>query len=190
MKKTKEELVNDCLKLCKENSPKDVIFFNIGIVKAKSLGAFYKANLFVITVGTLLMDIKLQEARKAGIIEKHVEMSIEFAKVFLKNYSITEEEFNQIICCIREHHLIEHTSLEAEIVSNADCYRFLYPISVFSYLKILLERGLNVHEALQQVKNKVDEKYHLLTLSKAIEELTDSYHSFEILLRNIDEDYV
>ena len=112
----------------------------------------------------------------------HVLMASEFSSKFLKDYDITEEEFNKIINCIEAHHgKIPFKCIEAEIVANADCYRFIHPLGAFSYLGILANRSNDTIQNIKQLEFKQKEKYNILSLEKAKEELYSYYDHFSKL---------
>ena len=106
-------------------------------------------------------------------------MSSEFSSKFLKNYDITKNEFDKIINCIEAHHGKKaFDCIEAEIVANADCYRFIHPLGAFSYLGILFNRSDDTIQNIKQLEFKQKEKYNMLSLEKAKEELYSYYDYF------------
>lgn len=180
--KTKKQLLTDAIELAKENTPPSPTFFNIAFEKANMLADEYAADKDIITIGLSLMDIKIPEAKKKGNLPEHVAMSSEFSKKFLKDYNITEEEFNKIINCIEAHHAqIPFKCIEAEIVANADCYRFIHPLGAFSYIGILAKRSDDINANIKQLENKQKEKYNILSLEKAKKELSVYYKYFSQL---------
>lgn len=180
--KSKQQLIKDSIEISKQNAPSSQVFFDIAFEKANILSEEYKADKDIVLVGLSLMDIKLQEAKKKGDISKHVLMASEFSSKFLKDYDITEEEFNKIINCIEAHHgKIPFKCIEAEIVANADCYRFIYPLGAFSYLEILANRSNDTIQNIKQLEFKQKEKYNMLSLEKAKEELYSYYDHFSKL---------
>lgn len=180
--KSKQQLLKDALELAKQNSPNSKGFFDIAFEKAEMLSEIYNADKDIITVGLSLMDIKIQEAKKKGNISEHVSMASDFAKEFLKDYDITENELDKIINCIEAHHgKIPYTCTEAEIVANADCYRFIHPKGAFSYMGILINRSDDINDNMKQLETKQKEKYKIISLEKVKEELEDYYNYFQKL---------
>ncbi len=132
------------------------------------------------------MDIKLSDAIKGGRQQEHVNMSYEFAKEFLKDYDITEEELDKIMNCIEAHHGgVPFTCIEAEVCANADCYRFIHPIGVFTFAGVLTKNGDNLEEQINQLKYKLEEKHKILSLNKAKEELEEYYQMFSKLFNDV-----
>lgn len=180
--KSKEQLIKDSIEIAKQNAPSSQVFFDIAFEKAYMLAEEYNADKDIVLIGLSLMDIKLQEAKKKGDISKHVLMASEFSSKFLKDYDITKEEFNKIINCIEAHHgKISFDCIESEIVANADCYRFIHPLGAFSYLGILANRSNDTIQNIKQLEFKQKEKYNMLSLEKAKEELYNYYDYFSKL---------
>ena len=177
--KSREQLLEDAYRLSEENMPTCSQHIHIAYQKGEELCYIYHANSFIVLAGLYLMDVKLNEARKIGDRSKHVAMASSFAKKFLKNYNITEDETQQIIHCIEAHHgTIPFLSKEAEICANADCYRFIHPLGVFSYIGFLSQKLDLVEDRIKKVCLKMEEKYQILSLDKAREELEEYYRIF------------
>ena len=145
----------------------------------------HDANVDLVLIGILLMDIKLSEAIKMNKRPEHTKMSSDFAKEFLKDYDLTDEERKIIINSIEAHHgKVPFESIEAEVCANADCYRFIHPLGVFTTAEMLAKRDLPFQEQIKKLKEKLDEKYNILSLPKAKEELLEYY---EIYSKHFDE---
>lgn len=181
----KKKLYIELLEIANNNVPPFKNHLDISIDKGKMLAKEYNANLEIVQFGILLMDIKLTEARKNNIASEHVKMSSEFAKEFLKKSDFSDEEKEKIINCVEAHHgNIPFTCIEAEICANADCYRFIHPMGVFTYATSLAKRTDDFLEIIKGLKNKLDEKKKILSLPKAKMEL-DSY--YDIYSKQFDE---
>ena len=153
----------------------------IGIELAKKLNA----DVDIVKIGLYLMDCKVLQAQKEGIIEKHVEMSVEATKEILKDYDISEEIKNNIINCVEAHHgTKEYISIEAEICANADCYKFIHPKGVFTYASMLGRRFNDINKELEQLEYKLDEKYNVISLEIVKEELEEYYYQFKNMIKN------
>ena len=179
--KSKKQLVYDALQIAKENvALPEILYFSLE--KGEYLAILYQADQDIVKIAICFMDIKLQEAKKQGDIKNHVKMASSFAKKFLKEYDITNEEYNKIINSIEAHHgKVPYTCIESEICANADCYIFIHPRGVFSYLNLLAKRNMSLQEQIEQLKNKLEEKYTILTLDYAKKEL-EKYHQMFLLL--------
>lgn len=149
-----------------------------GLLLAKEL----KANDKVVLLGTLLMDCMLGPAFKAGKMQEHVSMSVSKTdEILSKNSNITEKEKANILKCVEQHHgAKKFFSLEAEICSNADCYRFA---SVTGFLgSLAYGPNLPFEQRIKLLNDKADEKWHLITLETVKKELALQYQSIKQLL--------
>lgn len=152
--------------------------YNIANQKAEELAVALGANVDLAKCGTALMDIKLGEAFKTGVQPKHVQMSAEYAKEILEKLQVDAKTTDILLNCILAHHgQIPYKSLEAEIVANADAYRFISERGVFTTYKFALDMGKNHNEALDFVQFKLDEKFKSLSLDLAKAELTELYYT-------------
>lgn len=175
----KEKLLEDVLNIAKENvAMPEILDFSIN--KGVELADYYQVDKKIVSISICFMDIKLKEAKQKGKIEEHITLAVEFAKKFLKEYDLTAEEVDKIINGIEAHHgKVPFRYKEAEVVSNADCYIFIHPLGVFQYINLLAKRGESIKSQVEQLKGKLEEKYQLLTLDKAKEELEEYYQMFQ-----------
>lgn len=182
--KSKRQLVQDSFKLTNETIPTSKEHIYIAFEKGKYLAKYYNADEDIILISLYLMDYKLKEARKLGKKQEHVNMAVEFTKKLLNDYNLTKEEKEKIINCIEAHHgKVPFKCIEAEICANADCYRFLSPTGVFAYICFLATKLNNLEEILSKVMEKMNEKYKILSLDKAKEDLEESYQIFTKLIK-------
>ena len=138
----------------------------------------------VVLLGTMLMDCKLGECIKEGKLKEHVQRSSQAGKKLLEEYNVDQETIRKVLNCIEAHHKdVPFTCKEAEIVANADCYRFLTPRGIFAYIKMLEKRYASLDEALHQVELKMDEKWNILSLPLCKKELEKNYKMFKQLIK-------
>ncbi len=152
------------------------ISLDAGIRLAKKYGA--DENL--VKIGISLMDCKLPEASHLGTPKQHISMSSNATKEFLKEAYLDPNTKENIIKCVEQHHGAEKFfSLEAEIVANSDCYRFIHPKGVLYYSSMLGRRFHNFDKELEQLNFKLNEKHNILSLDFAKEELEPYYEFFQ-----------
>ncbi|MDE7406416.1 MAG: hypothetical protein K2M89_06055 [Clostridiales bacterium] len=142
----------------------------------------------LVRAGVALMDIKLGQCAKEGRQPEHVKASAEYAAKLLANMDIDHNTTKLLINCVEAHHgKVPFESLEAEIVANADCYRFIHPRGVMSFYATVLKRGNEHDAALKAVKAKLDEKKGILSLDAAKKDLENYYNWFnDILVNGLD----
>lgn len=181
----RKELYKELLEIAKEKGAPPKNFLAISKTKAEMLAKEYNANLEIVQFGVLLMDIQIGEAQKNNCVSEHVRMSSDFAKEFLKKSDFNEEEKEKIINCVEAHHgQVPFACIEAEICANADCYRFIHPLGVFTFEAMMAKRTDDFLEQIKALKFKLNEKKNILSLPKAKMEL-DSF--YEIYSKQFDE---
>jgi hypothetical protein len=85
---------------------------------------------------------------------------------------------------VEAHHgQVPYTCIEAEICANADCYRFISPKGVLSYLTVLGKRHDDFTICLNEVEKKLDEKYSILSLDLCKQELEPWYQTFKTAIQ-------
>lgn len=176
--KTRQQLIEDIKKLAIENvsEPKLLEF---SLKKGQELADYYNANQDIVHIGLCMMDIKLKEALALNKQSEHIKMAVDFAKDFLKEYDISDNEKEKIYNCIEAHHnKVPFKCTEAEICANADCYIFIHPIGIFTYMELLIKREKSLEERTIQLRNKLEEKHQIISLDKVKEELEDNYQMF------------
>jgi len=163
--------------------------YNLSMQKGLKIARKLNADENLIIAGVALMDIKLgYAAKELNEQAAHVKYCVEFAEALLKKFEVAEPYYSVLINCVAAHHKVKaedynpFESIEAEIVANADCYRFIHPRGVMSFHATAVKRGLDHDKALALVESKLDEKYSILTLTEAKQELEPYYKAFKAIL--------
>jgi len=157
--------------------------FEISLKKGVELANKLSADVNIVILGVMLMDLKIGECLVANKLSEHIGRSAEAAKLFLQTFKLEKEVFDKIIGCITSHHGAKpYPSLEAEICANADCYRFLSPAGALNYIAMLGKRGVEYEEILKQLEAKMDEKYGIISLDICKKECAEFYREFKDLL--------
>jgi len=166
--------------ITKYHSP-SLLHFHLSQKKGRELAENLHARIDLVSLGTTLMDIKLGEALHSNQLDQHVKISLDFTKQLLEPAKeLTREEKAILYNCVSAHHgQIPHNSQESEIVTNADCYRFIHPTGVFEYLRILsLRQPKDYAFIITQAKNKLVEKWSLVSLPIVKKDLKPYYNTF------------
>lgn len=158
--------------------------YDFALEKGIMLAQKYNADVDVVKIAIAMMDSKIPEASFLKTPAAHKDMAVEATKKFLEDAdALTEKQKENIIKCVEEHHGAEKFySIESEVVCNADCYKFIHPKGVFSYLSILARRVNNFSEELAQLEKKMNEKHNLISLPSVKEELEPYYKKYSMLL--------
>ncbi len=161
------------------------IHLEISINKWIKLAKKLSVDKDLIKIWVCLMDIKLWQAFKENRVKEHIKMSALEAKKFLWNYEIEKEIFDKIIEAVEWHHWKKKfNNLEAEIVANADCYRFLSSKWIFHFITVLWKRFDNFIDILNWVEAKMDEKIDIVSLDIVKNELEPIYKNMKKYLND------
>ena len=187
-----EEIVAEAEKLALQEIEKydwpTPVFFEVSNIKGLELAKKLSADIFIVQIGTRLMDFKLGQALQEKRQNEHVKMSAEAAEEFLNRYKIDEKIKIKIINCIEAHHKeVPYMCKEAEIVANADCYRFLTARGFFSAVIGYAKMGLGFDDALNRIEGKVDEKAAIVSLDIVRKELDPFYLQIKKFIREARE---
>ncbi|MEW6617153.1 MAG: hypothetical protein AB1333_01910 [Patescibacteria group bacterium] len=157
---------------------------NLSNREGQKIAGMLNANREIVMLGTLFMDCALGEALQQGKLKEHVKMSVDKAEKILNEFSeITEVERKNIMNCIKEHHGTDKfSSLESEIVCNADCYRFISVEGVIGGIKNF--RDIEVNDLVVLWLEKADEKWNALSLDICRKELEPQYRVIKQFLEN------
>lgn len=151
-----------------------------GVELAEKLGA----DIFIVQLGTRLMDVMLGEALAQDKLSEHVRMSAEAARDFLTKIGLEETVIEKVVNCVEGHHRqIPWSCSEAEIVANADCYRFLLVRNWLAYFMLMGTRSSNVEETLLQGEKKLEEKWGILSLDICKQELEPEYRLIKQVIK-------
>ncbi len=182
------ELVDAALKFAREQIDQYGLppqhFLNLSIEKGKEIAKLLQADENAVVVGLYLKDCKLGEAYSSNRAQEHVAMGVEASKIFLQPFNLNQKTIDTLLNCVAAHHgAVPYTSLEAEIVANADCYPFIHPIGVIYYIGMLGKRGLNHNEIIDGVEAKLEEKHAIMSLPYVKKQLEPHYQILKKLFQ-------
>ncbi len=161
-------------------NPDMEFLYDISLDAGVRLAKKYGADENIVKIGISLMDCKLPEASYLGTPKQHISMSSDATKEILKETVLDANTKENIIKCVEQHHGSERFfSLEAEVVANSDCYKFIHPKGVLYYSSMLGRRFHNFDKELEQLNFKLNEKHNILSLDFAKEELEPYYEIFQ-----------
>ena len=159
--------------------------YNLSMIKGEELAKKLKANVDLVKCGVALMDIKLGEAISLGKQAEHVKLSYDYAKKILEENKVDSKTKQILLNCVEAHHgKVKFQSLEAEICANADCYRFIHPQGVFTFIPTVTRRNKSQNDTIDAVLAKLEEKHNILSLEICKKELEPLYQQIKQLLIN------
>lgn len=158
--------------------------YEIANKKGQELAEKNGADKEIALLGTILMDIKLGEAKEKGLLKEHAKYCAKATREFLKDKEISEEIKEKIINCAEAHHKqVPFKCKEAEVVMNADCYKFLDLNGMFNWLTTNEDFKI----ILKIAEKKLEEKWNDLTFDDCKEELKEDYELLKILIKKLKE---
>lgn len=148
-----------------------------------------RANKDIVLLGTLLMDCVIGIAIKENRMSDHVAMCHQIAKELLDNDpDINLEEKENVLSCVLEHHGVpKFSTLESEIVCNADCYRFASIKGTFLFFRYF--RQMPDIELISLINVKYLEKKSAITLNLVKEELKEQFPVIENYINLLSINY-
>lgn len=185
-----QDLIKKCddfnrLEIQKYN-PDMKFLYELSLDMGIKLAETYKADVNIVKIAIAMMDSKLPEASYLKTPKKHIEMSSNVTKEILSDIDFLNEDIKEnIIKCVEEHHGTKgFFSIESEVVSNADCYKFVHPKGFLYYSSMLGRRFHDFDKELEQLDFKLNEKHNTISLDIVKEELEPYYQFFQ---KAIDE---
>lgn len=143
----------------------------LAIEKGKELAKKYKEDERIILTSLYLAHTIFDRVWGGEIQKAHPKLSADFSKDYLKKWGVAEEEQQIILNSIQAHH--NHVKTEtkiAEIVKNAECFKFVTVEGSLIWLHELGIRQVDYDKAKQKVIKKMEQKRSLLTLEDCIKE--------------------
>lgn len=150
----------------KQNKVPAWLLTEIAIAKAKELFLYYpKANKQIVLAALYLAHTHFGIERRQQ--HGHVVKSAALAKKFLKKFRVSQEFTNKVINSIEAHHgHVPCESVEAEIVKNAEAFKFLTLKGALVMLHDCGIRGWNFEKSRDYTLFKMEQKYKSVTLSR------------------------
>lgn len=143
----------------------------LAIKKGKELAKKYKEDERLILTSLYLAHTVFSPIWQGEIQKNHTKLSAEFSKKYLEKWEITKEEQEIILNAIEAHHNnVETKTKIAEIVKNAECFKFVTIEGSLIWLHELGLRDIPYEEAREKVIKKMEQKRDLLTLDDCIKE--------------------
>lgn len=143
----------------------------LAILKGKQLAKKYKEDERLILTSLYLAHTIFSPIWAGEIQKEHPKLSAEFVKKYLKEWEVSENEKRIILNSIMAHHNHVKTDTKiAEIVKNAECFKFVTIEGSLIWLHELGLRQIGYDESRVKVIKKMEQKMQLLTLDDCVEE--------------------
>ena len=186
---TREELMKKIDEAAQAESKKygepSLYNYKIAIEKAEELAKTYGADIYLSKMACMLMDIKIGECIKNHRQSDHIQESYKFSKELLEKFGADDETKKILLYAVLNHHGTKDHKfdfIEAEICSNADCYRFLTLPGAYNLIRVTSKWGQEHNASIDYCLSKVEEKFNALTLKKAKDDLYPNYEEIKNFL--------
>ncbi len=176
-------------KQTKENGAPSWLLTEMAIKRGGELAKKYGANETIVKTALYLAHTVFSPIWAGDIQKNHEKLSAEFAKNWLQQRGgVSSHDVAVIVNAIAAHHnKIPTTSLEAEVMKNAECIKFISITGSLIWLHELGLRGVPYDEAVEKVLAKMEQKKKLLTLPDCIAEAERSTFVIEKMFTNEQE---
>ena len=143
----------------------------LAIAKGKELAKRYNEDEKLILVSLYLAHTVFSPIWEGEVQKNHPKLSSEFVKKYLEEWDVSKNEKEIILNSIEAHHnKVEAKTKIAEIVKNAECFKFVTIEGSLIWLHELGLRQIQYEEAKEKVIKKMQQKKDLLTLEDCIKE--------------------
>jgi len=158
-------------KQTKKNKAPVWLLTELAIEKGKELSKKYNVDERLVLTSLYLAHTVFSPIWKGEIQKNHPKLSSMFVKEYLDKWDVSEEEQKIILNSIEAHHnKVPTESKIAEVVKNAECFKFVTVEGSMIWLNELKLRRVPFEEAVDKVIEKMEQKRKLLTLDDCIKE--------------------
>ena len=156
----------------------------LAIRKGKELSKKYDVDERLFLTSLYLAHTVFSPIWKGDIQKNHPKLSSDFVKKYLDEWNVDKNEQEIILNAIKAHHnKVPTKSKVAEVVKNAECFKF---VTVEGSLILLHELGIrqvHLEEAVNKVIQKMEQKKSLLTFDDCIQEAEENCNKILELFR-------
>ena len=143
----------------------------LAVEKGRKLARKHDVNEELVVVSLYLAHTVFDQERGGPVQKNHTETSASFVKEYLDKWNVPDKDKKIILNAIRAHHGKKTTkTLEAEIMKNAECFKFVTLKGAQIFLHELETRGMSYKESVEYVLDKMEQKRKLLTLEDCKQE--------------------
>jgi len=158
----------------------------LAVAKGKELAIKHQARVDLVVSALYLAHTVFSPVLKGKVQMSHTSLSSEFIKSYLKKWRVRPADQAIIINSIRAHHSQEPTAtIEAEVVKNAECFKFVTVPGILLELHDLGKRGLSLSEAVSFIEYKIEQKMSYLTLKDCKQEASVNLKKITKLLKEL-----
>lgn len=137
----------------------------LAVEKGRQLAKRHYVDEDLVIISLYLAHVVFDEKPKSEIQLNHTILSAKVSVEFLKKEKVDEKDIEVVKNAIEAHHAkVPTKSLTAEVVKNAECFKFIKLKGALIFLHSLGERGYTYGNAVKYVLEKMNQKLGYLTL--------------------------
>lgn len=146
------------------------------VTKGRELAELYNVDSEVVELALWLAHICFSNVVGDEIQKNHTKLSADLAKQYLAVWGYPEDKAQIVYESILGHHSqgVGATKV-AEVMKNAECYKFISWPKLKLYYEDLLTRGYEAKEAEKLVRLKFEQKEAILTFTECIADANNAY---------------
>ncbi|MBU1038752.1 hypothetical protein KKC17_00740 [Patescibacteria group bacterium] len=158
----------------------------LAVKKGFILSKKHKVRSDLVIAALYLAHTVFSKVIKGRIQKKHTVLSAFYVEPILKKWGVSKSDRIIIINSIKAHHGKEPTlSLIAEVVKNAECFKFITVEGFLIELHELGRRGLSLAQAIDFAEYKMKQKLSYLTLKDCQKEAKLNVKQIRKLLNQV-----
>ena len=158
----------------------------MAVAKGEELAKKYKVDSELVVTALYLAHTIFSKIVQDDIQKNHEELSAKFAEKYLKKWKVPAAKREIILNAIRAHHnKVNAESKIAEVMKNAECFKFIQVEGALIHLHHLGTRGIPFEKAARIVEAKAKQKFDYISLKEIKGEAKKSYNEVVKLLKNL-----
>lgn len=153
----------------------------IAVAKGKQLARLYKVDEALVMASLYLAHTIFSDKLRDRIQKNHEKLSSNFVKKYLIKWKVPKGKQDIILNAIEAHHdKVLHKTKVAEVVKNAECFKFLTLKGALVCLHDFGRRGLPYDLAVSEVIRKMQQKLSYLSLP---EQKREGKRNFDMIIK-------
>ncbi len=158
----------------------------IAVQKGKELAKRFHVSEELVVSSLYLAHVVFSKEINGKVQRQHEEASARLAEKFLKQWKVNIQKQKVILNAIRAHHdKVPTESTLAEVVKNAECFKFLTVRGAVILLHEAGKRGMTFSEAVAYARSKATQKLRYISLPGVKREANQGYREVIALLDSL-----
>ena len=152
-------------KQTRKNNAPAWLLTELAVKKGRVLAKKYNVDEKLVVVSLYLAHTIFSSVWKGEIQKNHPGLSARFVKPYLQKWRVNKKDQSIILNAIESHHnKVPTKSKIAEIMKNAECFKFITIEGALIWLHDCGARRYSFDDSVKRVIEKMEQKHRLLTL--------------------------